>query len=276
MAVFCTPEGIRLEYEVHGEGAPLVLVAGLGYDRWTWHRMVPGLSRHHRVITFDNRGVGGSDAPPGPYSAEQLARDTASLIEGLGLGRAHVLGHSMGGFVAQALAITWPERIDRLILSATHFGGPRHVPISPEALAVLTDVGVDPAERFRRGLAVSCAPGFVEANPALIAAWMQRRVTHPVDPTAYRAQLAIGLALFDEKASFEPHLREVQAKTLLLSGALDLVMPPGNATLLAEVLPHGRVVLLPEAGHFFPIEAPEAAVAAILEFLAEPDERLSA
>ncbi|EYF01375.1 putative hydrolase [Chondromyces apiculatus DSM 436] len=263
-------DGVLLEVEEHGEGAPLVLIAGIGYDRWAWHRMVPLLARHHRVIAFDNRGMGGSERPPGPYSADLLARDTASVIEALGLQRAHVMGHSMGGFVAQALTLARPDLVDRLILGATHFGGPRHVPILPEAMEVLTAVGLGPEERLRRGIAMSCMNGFAEAHPELLAAWLDRLVTSPVDPAAYRAQLAIGLALFAEEASFERHLGNVKARTLALSGAHDRVVPPGNATLLAQAIPDCRVALLPDAGHFFPIEAPDAAAAVILEFLAAP------
>jgi pimeloyl-ACP methyl ester carboxylesterase len=254
---------IHLEVEIHGEGEPLVLIAGLGYDRWAWHRMIPGLARRFQVIAFDNRGVGGSDRPAGPYSASLLARDTAGLLDALGIARAHVFGHSMGGFVAQALAIEHPDRVDRLILGATHFGGPRHVPPTPEALAVLTDVTLTPVERFRRGLAISCAPGFAEAHPELVAAWMDRRVSNPVDPAAYQAQLAIGLGLLTEEASFERRLADVRAPTLILTGEHDQVVPPRNASLLAAAIPGSRAQILPGAGHFFPIEAPDAAVAAV-------------
>lgn len=259
---------VHLEYDSHGEGEPLLLIAGLGYDRWAWHRMIPALARRFRVIAFDNRGVGGSDQPPGPYSASLLARDTAGLIEALGLQRAHVLGHSMGGFVAQALALERPELVDRLVLGATHFGGPRHAPPTAEALAVLTDVSLDPVTRFRRGLAVSCAPGFAEAHPDVIAAWMDRRLANPVDPVAYQAQLAIGLGLLTEEASFEPRLAAVQAPTLILTGEHDQVVPPRNAFLLAAAIPGSAALILPGAGHFFPIEAPDAAAAAVIGFAA--------
>jgi pimeloyl-ACP methyl ester carboxylesterase len=264
---FAQANGVRLYYEVHGRGEPLVLIAGIGYDVWMWHRMLPGLARRFQVVVFDNRGAGQSDKPPGAYSAGLLAADTAGLMDALGLPRAHILGHSMGGFVAQALAIHHPERVDRLILAATNFGGPRHVPITPEAMAVLTDVRGDPVERLRRGIAVSCAPGFAERDPALVEAWVSYRAGHPIDPAGYQAQLAVGLSLLPEAASFEGKLAAVRSPALVLFGAHDRVVPAGNADLLAARLPDARIAILPDAGHFFPLETPEEANKAIMEFL---------
>lgn len=258
---------IRLYYETHGSGRPLVLIAGIGYDQWMWRKMIPGLAEHYQVIAFDNRGSGRSDSPPGPYSAQLLAADTAGLIEGLGLPRASVMGHSMGGFIAQALALGRPDLLDKLVLSATNFGGPRHIPVTPQAMAVLMDVSGDPAERFRRGLAVSTAPGFGEAHPQVIQEWLDYRTANPVQPVPYQAQLAIGLGLLPAEASFDGRLKDIQAPTLVLFGEYDQVVPPGNAALLAGQLPHATVRILPDAGHFFPLETPAVAVAALVEFL---------
>ncbi len=259
--------GIDLYYEFHGHGEPLVLIAGLGYDGWMWHKMIPGLAEHFQVISFDNRGVGQSAKPPGPYSAGMLAADVVGLLDDLGLPKAHVMGHSMGGFIAQALALDYPDRVDRLILSATNFGGPRHVPITPAAMAVLTDVSGDPIARLQRGIVISCAPGFAETHPAVIEDWVNYRVAHPIDPAGYQAQLAIGLSLLPEAAAFEERLSAVRAPTLILFGEHDAVVPPANAALLAEKIPDARVEILPNAGHFFPFETPVAANAAILRFL---------
>ncbi|MCR4404303.1 MAG: alpha/beta hydrolase [Candidatus Acetothermia bacterium] len=263
--------GIDIYYEVHGpaEGEPLVLIAGLGYDHWMWHRMVPGLAEHLQVIIFDNRGVGQTDKPLGPYTAQLLADDTAGLLQALGISRAAVLGHSMGGFVAQALVLSRPELVSKLILAATNFGGPRHIPITPEALAVLTDMTGDPLERLRRGIVISTAPGFAEREPELVREWLTYRAKNPLDPAAYQAQMAVGLALLSEEASFEKKLKGVRIPTLILFGEHDRVVPPGNADLLAKAIPNSTVRILKDAGHFFPLEAPEAAVKVVLEFLKE-------
>lgn len=259
--------GIDIYYETHGAGDPLVLISGLGYDQWMWHKMAPGLARHCQVLTFDNRGVGQTDKPAGPYTAQMLADDTAGLLEALDIPQAAVMGHSMGGFVAQALALGRPGMVRKLILSATNFGGPRHVPVTQEALAVLTDMQSDPIERLRRGIVISTAPGFAEAHPEIIEEWLNYRIAHPIDPAGYQAQMAIGLALLAEEACFEHKLKNVQAPTLILFGEHDKVVPPGNADLLAREIPNNTVKILPNAGHFFPFEVPDEAAAAVVAFL---------
>jgi pimeloyl-ACP methyl ester carboxylesterase len=258
--------GIELYYEVHGEGQPLVLISGLGYTLWQWHRMVPFLAEHFQVITFDNRGVGQSDKPPGPYTAQMLAADTAALLDALEMEQAIVMGHSMGGFIAQAMALDFPQKVEKLILCSTNFGGPRHIPATPEAMKILTDVTVDALTRFKNGLAVSTAPGWAEKHPELVEDWKNWRQANPIEPPAYQAQLAIGLSLFPEAAAFEHRLLQIKVPTLILFGAHDKVVPPANAALLSEKITNSLVVIFPDAGHFFPIEIPEAASRAVIEF----------
>lgn len=259
--------GINIEYEIHSSGEPLLLIGGLGYGRWMWHRMVPGLAANFRVVAFDNRGVGGTDKPKGPYTAELLADDTAALLAALEIEKAAVIGHSMGGFVAQALALNYPHLVSKLVLSATNFGGPNHIRITQEALLVLMDSRGDPVERLRRGIEVSTASCFSESHPDFIDEWVAYRAAHPVDPAAYEAQLAVGLGLMSEQASFEHKLHQLEAPTLILFGAEDKVVPPGNADLLAGALPNNMITILPGVGHFYPFEAPDAAVEAVTQFL---------
>jgi 3-oxoadipate enol-lactonase len=262
-----TANGIEIYYESHGTGQPLVLISGIGYTNWQWHRMVPYLAGHFRVITFDNRGAGQSDKPEGPYSAHMLAADTVGLLDALGIEKAVIMGHSMGGFIAQALALEFPHTVEKLILCSTNFGGPRHVPVTPEAMKVLTDVSGDPLTRFRNGLYISTAPGWAENHPQLIQEWVEWRAANPIEPAPYQAQLAIGLGLLKEEAAFENQLHRIHASTLILFGEYDMVVPPANAALLAEKIPDSQVVILPDAGHFFPIEVPEAASQAVIGFV---------
>ena len=260
--------GIELYYEIHGAGQPLVLISGLGYSSWQWHRMVPFLAEHFQVITFDNRGVGRSDKPAGPYTAQMLAADTVGLLDALGIDKAIICGHSMGGFIAQALTLDFPERVSKLILCSTNFGGPHHVPVTPEALKVLTDVTSDALTRLKNGLTVSTAPGWAEKNPEMVQKWIEWRVANPIEPVHYQAQLAIGLGLLPEAATFEQKLPSISVPTLILFGAHDKVVPPANADLLAKQVPGSQTRILPDAGHFFPMEVPEEAAQAIIEFAA--------
>jgi pimeloyl-ACP methyl ester carboxylesterase len=245
-----------------------VLISGLGYPLWQWHKMVPFLAEHFQVITFDNRGVGQSDKPAGPYTAQMLAADTAGLLDALGIEKAIIAGHSMGGFIAQAMALDFPQKVAKLILCSTNFGGPHHVPVTAEAMKVLTDVTSDALTRFKNGLAVSTAPEWSEKNPEMIEEWVKWRVANPIDPAPYQAQMAIGFGLMPEAAAFEDKLPRLNVPTLILFGAHDKVVPPDNASLLAEKISGSKVVILPDAGHFFPIEVAEEASRTITDFAA--------
>lgn len=262
-----TANDITISYQIEGSGPPLVLVAGLGYSRWMWHKMVPGLAENFTVLHYDNRGTGESDKPAGPYNAQLLAEDLACLLEELGVEETAVFGHSMGGFVAQAFALAYPEKVSKLILSATNFGGPRHVPVTQEALAVLMDTSSDPLTRLRNGILISCAAGFAERQPAVVDEWLTYRAEHPIDPAGYQAQMGVGLSLMSEAACFEHKLSAITAPTLILSGAEDKVVPPANVDLLAQVIPHAETAIIDQAGHFFPFEQPDTAVAIVTKFL---------
>lgn len=253
---------IQIAYEVHGEGHPLVLISGVGYGGWFWHKVVPALAEHFQVVTFDNRGAGGTDKPDGPYTTQMMAADTAGLLDGLGIRKAYVLGHSLGGFIAQELALTRPDLVEKLILASTTYGGPNVIPITPEALEVLTKRDGNPVELVRRGIQVACAPGFGERHPEVVQELLEYRLTNPVPPAQYQAQVMAGAA-----HNAENRIGQIACPVLVLFGEHDKVVPLGNAELLAGKLPNARVKILSGVGHVFPVEDPEATVQAILEFL---------
>ncbi len=259
--------GIDLYYEIHGTGPLLVLIAGVGYGLWFWHKIAPALAGHFQVITFDNRGAGQTDKPDGPYTVPMMAADTAGLLDALGIQRAAVLGHSLGGYIAQELVLARPELVGRLILAATNHGGPNAIPITAEALEVLTNREGDPVELVKRGIAVAAAPGFVERYPDVAQELLAYRLTNPVPPAQYQAQVMAGAAM--ATTSFEDRLHEIRVPTLVLFGEHDKVVPPGNAELLARKIPGAQVKLLPGVGHIFPVEDPDATVAALLDFLTD-------
>ena len=123
------PRERRIAWERHGAGEPLLLVHGLGYARWGWEPVLPGLAERFDVLLFDNRGIGESDAPPGPYTVAELAGDAVAVLDEAGVERAHVVGTSLGGMVAQELALAHPGRVDRLVLACTTPGGPQAFPL---------------------------------------------------------------------------------------------------------------------------------------------------
>lgn len=260
--------GIRIAYQVQGSGHPLLLIGGLGYSRWFWHKVVPGLAEHFHVITFDNRGAGDSDKPDGPYTVPMMAADTAGLLDALAIQKAYVLGHSLGGFIAQELVVTRPDLVGKLVLASTNHGGLKVLPITAEAMKVLTDRSGDPLELVRRGIAIACAPGFAERNMKVAKELFEYRLTNPVPPAQYAAQVAAGAgmsALTDD--GVDARMRAIKIPTLILFGEYDMVVPPGNADMMAQKIAGSQVKILPGVGHMFPVEDPAATVDAIVKFL---------
>lgn len=259
---------IDLSYEINGEGHPLLLISGLGYCAWYWHKIVPDLSNSYQVITFDNRGAGSSDKPGGTYSVRMMAEDATGLLDALGIQNAYVMGHSLGGFIAQEMINLRPDLISKLILASTNHGGMNVIPITPEAMDVMTNRDGDPIEIVKRGISISCAPGFIDRNEDLVQELIQYRFTNPVPPDQYQAQVMAGVGmagLTDDQVA--DRMAGIKIPTLILFGEYDMVVPPGNADLLADKIPDAEVEIINGAGHMFPIEDPEATISAIRSFL---------
>ncbi len=259
------PNGLKMFLTRSGSGHPLLLITGVGYGGWFWHKVAADLSQRYQVIVPDPRGTGQTSKPAGPYSVEMLATDMAELLDQLKTRGAYIVGHSLGAYVAQQLVLSRPELVSKLVLAAGNFGGPHVVPITPEAYDVLTNREGDPLELIQRGIEVATAPGFVESHPEIVQELIDYRLSGAVPAEAYQAQVAAGAAMIGD--SFEERLAEIAVPTLILFGEHDRVVPPGNAELLAARIPGAQVTILPDAGHIFPIEAPDATVKALVDFL---------
>jgi 3-oxoadipate enol-lactonase len=246
---------VKIAWERHGSGPPLLLIHGLGYARWGWEPVVDGLARSFDVLLFDNCGIGGSDAPPGPYTVAELAADAAQVLDEAGVERAHVLGTSLGGMVAQELALERPERVDRLVLACTTPGGAEAFPM-PEQTVGLMQRGASLRDYVENALAPPADPEVVERILA-----HRERTAQP--PEAWQAQAAAALA-FDAY----DRLGELEAPTLLLHGTEDVVVDPRNSELLAERAPGARVEWFEGCGHLFFWEQPDRFVDVVTEFLA--------
>jgi 3-oxoadipate enol-lactonase len=249
----------RIVHEVTGEGPPLLLIQGLGYPRWGWEPIVEPLARTYRVITFDNRGIGDSDAPPGPYDTAMMAADAVAVLNALDFPRAHVMGASLGGMIAQRLVLDHPGRADRLVLACTTPGGAAAYPL-PEATHTLIrqvrDLPPDEAVRRFTANALSKPP------PGLVDELTARRLARPQDPAAWQAQSAASLGhdTYDR-------LGEIAVPTLILHGTADRVVDPRNAPLLADRIPDARLEMLDDLGHLFFWEDPARTVKLLEEFL---------
>ncbi len=263
---FATANNISLYYEIHGEDHDdtLLLINGVGQWREAWWRNTGPLSEHFRVVTFDNRGIGDSDKPDIPYSLDMMADDTLGLMDALGIERAHVLGHSLGGGIALFMAKKQPQRLRSMILASTLYWGPKVTMPSERAMQVLQDRTGDPVELVRRGIRVAAAEGFEERDPEGFQKLIDLRFQSQQTPNLYLRQSSAGLAYFqhDHIADFIPTM-----PVLLLVGAEDEVAPPANSEAIAAAWPGARLVVIPGAGHLFNIEKPDESHRAILDFL---------
>jgi pimeloyl-ACP methyl ester carboxylesterase len=252
--------GTRIYWEEHGEGEPLLLIMGLGYSLEMWHRSLPVLSRRYRTLVFDNRGVGRSACPAGPYSIAEMAADAAAVLDSAGIRRAHVFGVSMGGMIAQEFALAYPDRTGKLVLGCTACGGPKAVRAEPEAGAMLTNRAAMGMEE-----AIAAAVPFIyhphTAREQIEKDLALRRRNYPA-PEGYKAQLQAVL----NWQSYD-RLDRITAPTLVIHGETDRLVPAGNGKLIADRIPVAKWVLLPEASHLFTTDQPEPAHQAILEFL---------
>ena len=256
---------LRIYYEELGEGEPLLLIAGLGESLLDWGEEVPrGLAPRFRVILFDNRGAGRTDHPPGPYRLAEMAADAAGLLQTLGIASAHVFGASMGGMIAQHLAIDFPERVRRLVLGCTHPGGRRASLAAPEVLDSLrVEPGVSRFEARWLAQRILFTPDYLAANEEAVRLHVLRTTPLRTPRLPYEAQLA---AIERTHRAFD-RLGQIRAPTLLITGTEDVLIPPANSLLLAENIPDARVVEIPGAAHLFWISHPRETVTLLTDFL---------
>ena len=245
---------MKLAWERHGEGAPLLLIHGLGYGRWGWEPVVEPLARSFDVILFDNRGIGESDAPPGPYTAAELAADALQVLDEAGVERAHVVGTSLGGMVAQELAFARPERVDGLVLACTTPGGPQAFPMPQRTVELM-----QARATLREYVANALEP---DPRPELVERILEHRerTAQPFEPWA--AQAAAG-ATFDAAG----RLASLEAPTLVQHGDGDVVVDPRNSELLVEAIPDARHSVYRGCGHLIMWQEPDRFVRELEEFL---------
>lgn len=253
---------INLYYEVHGAGEPLLMIHGLASRGQGYNYQIPALAPHFQLITFDNRGVGETDQPDEPYSIPQMADDAAALLDHLGIQTARVLGISMGGMIAQELALRHPQRVSKLALGCTHCGISHCIP-SPAWVAEIfrNAKGKSREQVVREFVPVNFARLTQQTRPELIEAVVPQMVSNLQQPYAYYRQLE-AVYRFD---SYD-RLPAIKAPTLVLTGTEDVLIPPGNAAIIAERIPGARLVSFTETSHLFFIEKADEVNQALLEF----------
>jgi 3-oxoadipate enol-lactonase len=257
---FTENEGVKIYWEETGQGQPVLLIMGLGWASYMWHRTRAVLAAKYRVITFDNRGVGRSDVPPGPYPIATMASDAAAVLDAAGVQSAHIYGISMGGMISQEFALQYPERVQSLILGCTAAGGPAALQPAPEVIQVLMRRGMTPQEAIE-----AIDPFIYDSGTSRELIDQDQKLRLEWYPTAegYLSQLQ-GIMAWEAYS----RLAEIAAPTLVIHGEGDQLIPAANAKLIADRIPQAKLVMIPRASHIFPTDQPKVAEETVLAFLA--------
>jgi pimeloyl-ACP methyl ester carboxylesterase len=245
-----------------------VLIQGMGLDRRGWEGIPGKLRRRFRLVLVDNRGCGRSDRPAGSFTVGDMARDVVAVLDAAGIRRAHVLGASLGGMVAQELAIRHPERVDALVLVCTAPGWPFAYPMPAPSVRLLVATARMPAEAARRRHTENALSArAVRERPDLVDRLLERQGSRPAGRGTLSAQAAAG-------ARYAGRLRQsrIRARTLVLHGDADTVVDPRNGRLLAARIPGAQLRIFPGLGHLLFWEDPDGFAAAVASFLLDRPE----
>ncbi|MEU4671340.1 alpha/beta hydrolase [Amycolatopsis sp. NPDC023774] len=258
-----TVNGVTLHYDAAGEGPPLLLIAGLGANSSAWAGAMPELSRRFTVITFDNRGVGRSAVPPGPYAVDTLADDAAALVEFLDLGPVAAVGWSLGASVLQSMLIRHGALLSKAVLLN---GFPSYTPVQHawlDAGLALRRADADPLAVGVIGMAWAFTARVLSDHETLAAqAKLAANDPYPTSLEGFEAQAA-GLRVYDSR----PDLPSALTPTLVLAGAEDVLTPVSQSVEMAALLPNASLRVLPRGGHAMLLEYPDDTLAAITDYL---------
>jgi pimeloyl-ACP methyl ester carboxylesterase len=254
---------IEMYYEVHGEGFPLVLIRGFGSNADHWYCQVPVFSQQFRVVVFDNRGVGRSDRPDHPYTIPMMAEDTVGLMDVVGIPCAHVLGISMGGMIAQEIALRQPGQVKGVVLACTHCGGFRAMPPAQRVSEIFAEYieSGSPAAALKVLTCLFTERTLREA-PDLVKEYAEVSARHPAETRV----------LLHQWEAIRGHdtwerLARIKSPTLVTTGDDDVLIPPENSRVLAERIPGARLEIIRGGGHQFVVEQAAVFNRVVMEFL---------
>lgn len=258
---YMNSNGIRLFYEQRGEGAPVVLIGGLGSQIESWATQVPIYKDHFRVVMFDNRGSGRSDKPGESYTIEDMADDTIGLLNNLGIGSASFVGKSMGGMISQWIAIKYPDRVEKVVIGCT--SGSRD-DVGNEILKMGREVAskIGMKAVWFTALLLGYTRDYIENNYSSINQAMNLIPESDEDIAGY-----IGQSLACEGHNIEHLLHKINAPTLILMGDNDQIVSPGKTRKLAALIPNSVLEIFAGVGHGFWRERQEHVDRIVLDFL---------
>lgn len=266
---------VELYYEEHGSGDPLLLVMGLAADSQAWMFQVPELSKHFRTVVFDNRGVGRSSKPAGPYTTAAMADDAVGVLDALGIERAHVLGVSMGGMISQEIALRHPKRVRSLVLACTYAEPDAEIAEIRQGLTAQLGGSTDAAG----GLQIDAA----SLDPMMFFQQLMPRVFNPDYlqrelPTliqifsgalqwGFQMDAILGQVYATMGHNCTARLGSIAAPTMVITGDSDMLIPPRSSDALAAAIPGAKLVRVRGGSHAFNFETPDVFNAHVVEFL---------
>ncbi|MGD0802900.1 MAG: alpha/beta hydrolase [Candidatus Bathyarchaeia archaeon] len=265
-------DDLEMYYEIHGEGFPLIMIQGYNGTTESWDTLVPrlsDLSKRFRAIVIDNRGTGRSSAPEGEYSINTMVKDVVGLLDALKIREAHILGVSMGGMIAQELAINHPERVKNLVLTCTFPGGHTLDSIPGQRAALEKNAwlyspppGVTQEAVREQMLRMVYRPKFLEENRAKI---LSASVKYPTSSSTLEKHFDVIL-----KFNTYSRLGRIRSKTLIIHGEDDELVMPEGGEILARLIPNSRLLMCKEASHCVLEEKWSEVKPVILDHLSEP------
>lgn len=247
---FQTANQIKIYYEQHGSGDDLILIGGLTSDHNVWKSVVRLLEPHFRVLIFDNRGAGETDAPDYPYTLEMMAQDTLQLMDALKIKRAHILGHSMGGGIAQQIAVSAPERIHKLILACTTAKFSARTNMIFNMRETLENLKMNKSFLAEYVMPFLFSESFL-SNAVMVKGFIQwaEHNPHPQSAAGYRHQLHAS-----SQRDFTNELKKINAETLVITGEEDIIAVSQQTYLLSQLIKNSVLEIIPECAHMPHIE----------------------
>lgn len=254
-------DGESLHYETHGSGPPLLLVTGLSGTAAFWAQHVEALASHFTLILHDHRGTGRSSHSQIDYSVDQMADDALQLIDRLGFDKVHFAGHSTGGAIGQILTIDHPDRLDRVVLSATWAGKDPYFDLFFSwRKRLLLDVGRE--DYLRSIMFAAKPPHWYRDHPEELAHMPLQFIEERVPDIHCAASRLDAIMAFDRRAEAS----EIAAPCLVICAEDDMVTPPYLSEELAGLIPDAELKLLPDGGHFYPQTRPDDFIEAVVSF----------
>jgi len=257
--------GIDIYYEIHGEGFPLIMIQGLSENVYWWDPpLINELSKNFKTILLDNRGVGRSDNPGGEISIELMAKDTIGLMDAIKIKRAYIIGHSMGGKTAMEIALSHPERVEKLILYSANCGGPNSIGPSRERTIELLEILSE--QTHTRDLVEEVmfhifTEEFITQNPEFMKKKVDDIFIVLTSPYTFGHQIMAS----SQYNSFDK-LKKISVPTLIIHGRKDIITPPENAEIFVKNIPGAKLKYFDNNAHMIHTQEPEIFVKILLDF----------